>query len=61
MFNQFVKLVLKGLQIKLIEKLVSEYMEQGDPTNFTGEAKVVYWKRARSRSEQLLNRTTKAQ
>ena len=35
-------------------------MKQGDPTNFADEAKVIYWKRAISGSEQLVL-LTKAQ
>ena len=39
---------------------MSEYKEQSDHTNFVDEAKVIYWKRAISGSEQLVL-STKAQ
>ena len=29
-------------------------MQQGDPTNFADEAKIIYWKKAISVSEQLV-------
>ena len=32
---------------------MSEYIQQGGPTNFADEAKIVYWKRTISGSEQL--------
>ena len=32
---------------------MSEYMLQGDPPNFTDEAKITYWKSVINESEQL--------
>ena len=33
---------------------MSEYMLQGDPPNFTDEAKITYWKSVINESEQLV-------
>ena len=41
---------LKGVSLKWI----SEYIQRGDPTNFTDEAKITSWERVISVSEQLV-------
>ena len=50
--------VIDGIKIKLIErcqvKWISDYIHQGDPTNFVDEAKIIYWKRAISENKQLV-------
>ena len=33
---------------------ISDYIQQGDPTYFADEGKIIYWKRAISKSEQLV-------
>ena len=32
---------------------MGDYLQQGDPTNFAEEAKIIYWKRKKSGLEQL--------
>ena len=33
---------------------ISDYIQQGDPTYFADEGKIIYWNRAISKSEQLV-------